>query len=151
MKIIIPLSALLLLFTGCGGGSNDGKIELSGTATWNGKSIERGEITLISPDQNVDAAKINNGKFQIRTQPGEKKVSVLAYREVGQMEDGRGGSTPISHQFIPHDYNRNSELTETIDTSMRQLTIAIDGEEIPTGKAEPPGEKNTPRPRAIAR
>ncbi len=108
-----------LLLCGCGG-SNGGTIEVTGTVTFDGTPVESGTISFLPKDgKGASAAgKIVSGQYTAAVPPGEKKVSIIGERVVGQ--DKRDPSDPnsetfdVTESFIPPQYNAKTTLTATI-------------------------------------
>ena len=94
-RFYLPLSlaaaSVALALLGCG----DGKTEIQGVATWNGTPIEEGYVELSPTDGQgqVVGADVKNGAFVLRTLPGEKQVSVVANKKIGEADTR--GSKPI--------------------------------------------------------
>ena len=128
LAIASGLSAVLL---GCGAG--DGKLAVEGTATWNGQPIENGyvEVSPASGPGQVDGADIVDGKFSLRTTAGEKRVSVVAQRKIGETAPTERIPTPepIYFQFLPKQFNENTTLTSTVDPGDPALVLDLTGEE----------------------
>jgi len=116
---------------GCG--SSDGKLTVEGTATWNGQPIEDGyvEVSPASGPGQVDGADIVGGKFSLRTSEGEKRVSIVARRKIGETEPTERIPTPepIYFQYLPKQFNDNTELTRTVTASEPALSLDLTGEE----------------------
>ena len=129
LAIVGFLSAVLL---GCGN-PGDGKTVVQGTATWNGHPIERGyvEVSPTSGPGQVDGADIVDGKFSLRTTTGEKRVSVVAQRKIGETPPSERipHPEPIYFQFLPQQFNDNTTLNLTIEASNPTVTLDLTGEE----------------------
>lgn len=122
------LTAFML---GCGGG--DGRIEVDGTITWNGQPIEEGyiEVSPVAGPGQVDGADIVDGKFSLRTTAGEKRVSVVARRKIGETAPTERIPTPepIYFQYLPPQFNDNTTQTLTIPPDVQQVNLDFMGEE----------------------
>ncbi|MEW4564367.1 hypothetical protein AB1K70_17645 [Bremerella sp. JC770] len=119
--------SFLLAAAGCSFGNSDGTTLVSGTVTFNGSPVENGKVILepTAEGERPFAGSIHDGKFQLRTTPGEKIVRITATR----LEDPQklsaemrrtmevGGNKTVPVQFIPAQYNRDSTLTVGIDAA----------------------------------
>ncbi|PQO39319.1 hypothetical protein C5Y96_05550 [Blastopirellula marina] len=117
----------MLAAGGCSAGHNDGTTLVSGTVTFNGSPLETGKVILesVQAGERSFAGSIHDGKFQMRVTPGEKIVRITATRLENpkklssemkrSMEVGGAGTVPV--QYIPAQYNRDSELKVEIDTT----------------------------------
>ena len=125
--IACGLAAALL---GCG---SDGKLAIEGTATWNGQPIEDGyiEVSPASGPGQVDGADIVDGKFTLRTTDGEKRISVVARRQIGETPPTERipHPEPIYLQFLPKQFNDNTQLTHTVKASDPTLALDLKGKE----------------------
>ena len=126
---ILGLSACL---AGCGRG--DGRIDVEGIATWNGKPIESGYIELQPGDGKgqLTGADIIDGKFTISVLPGTGRVTLIAHRQIGMTEptDRMPEPEPILFQFLPPKFNSSSELTYTVQADNPTLTFDLEGNEL---------------------
>jgi hypothetical protein len=111
----------VLLICGCGGpGAREA---ITGTVTFDGKPLDKGEITLI-PQTNTKGptagAEIVGGKFTIPaaggTFAGKFRVEITASRPTGRKGIDRLTGTPMSgsEQYIPSRYNTESQLTADV-------------------------------------
>jgi hypothetical protein len=104
----------ILVANGCGT-SGAKTCEVSGTVTWNGQPIPRGDIIFYPEDglETPEAAKIIGGKFHLRAKPGWKLVQIHASREVpGSLDPVM--QSPVREAYIPAEYNKNTILREEI-------------------------------------
>lgn len=114
------------VMTGCGG-NGEGRSVVSGTVSYLGKPIEKGQIRFIpSADSNLpmSAALIADGKYQIDRKggvpDGTYKVSIEAYRVPAKYAhlvkpDKPSGVEIPQQQYLPEKFNRATNLTITID------------------------------------
>jgi hypothetical protein len=123
---------------GCGG---DGKVPIQGTATWNGQPIEIGYVELQPTDNEGQfaSAEIREGKFTLRTSPGPRRVKVTASRQIGEIppSDRIPNPEPIMHQYLPSQFNTQSELETEIKADSPSLVLNLEGEEISPSGASP--------------
>lgn len=127
LLITCLLACSLLLAAGCSASNSDGTTLVSGTVTFDGSPLETGKVILepAQPGERPFAGSIHDGKFQLNATPGKKIVRITATRvedvkklssEMKRtMEVGGAGTVPV--QFIPAQYNRDSQLTVEIDAA----------------------------------
>lgn len=113
MGLLAACAALLLLLTsGCGG---DGKVPVSGSVSFDGQPVERGEISFVPVEagQSPDGGTIENGQFAFRTTPGAKRVEIRASRPLPPEKQTDAAGT-FYEDFIPARYNRESSLQQEV-------------------------------------
>ncbi|MDO4587291.1 MAG: hypothetical protein Q4C95_08345 [Planctomycetia bacterium] len=78
--------ALSLICLGCGSGNK--MVKVNGTITLNGEPIPKGTIQFIPVDGNTSegGGLIEDGKYTVNVEPGEKIVRVRGKKIVGQKE-----------------------------------------------------------------
>ena len=110
---LCSLGGLLFPLAGCGP-RGPRVYDVSGTATFDGKPIENGDIIFLAADGQVspDAGKIVDGKFQVRVKEGSKKVEIRATKEIGRTSMGA-----LYDDYIPSKYNGQTTLTAQIPTT----------------------------------
>ena len=93
---------------------------VSGTVTLDGQPLADGEIHFISKAEGtLDIVPIQGGKFEGQAKAGKRRVEISAYREE-QPAAGAGEPTmpgadaPTRVNYIPPQYNIESELTEEV-------------------------------------
>ena len=98
----------LLLLVGC---DRDPHVTVTGTATYDGKPIEVGEIILQPEDGVAPSAggTIENGRYTLRVMPGAKKVWINASKLVPVGNARAKDFEPVS--LIPPQYNYRTTLT----------------------------------------
>jgi|GEM_PF-6462614 len=124
---------LLVGLSGCGRGVGaDGKMAYSGTVTWNGTPLEKGTLLLTAADGDLDAAKIQQGTFEVRTRPGSKFVSVSAERFLGTPSATPADPFPaaVTFQYLPESVNKNSEIKTEVEEGATSITIELTGKEL---------------------
>ncbi|EAQ78493.1 hypothetical protein [Blastopirellula marina] len=113
------VAAVAMTLTGCGEQlDSEGYFVVSGEATWNGDPINDGLVIFRTTEngrKNVAAA-INDGKFEVKIQPGKKSVEITAMREVpGKFSVGASGEkVPATESFIPKQFNTETEIAVDI-------------------------------------
>ncbi len=87
---------------------------ISGTVTYNGKSLPDGSIVLLpeSGPGAADAGTIHDGRFAFAAHAGKKKVEIRATREVGPVIRSMGARDKQS--YIPAQYNSQTKLTAEV-------------------------------------
>jgi len=112
LRGILCALAALSLGAGCGGDEPSGpkKYPVSGTVHWEGKPIPKGHIIFAATDRSAadDAGKIVDGKYELRTTPGEKKVRVYAEKIKPTLDNVMGQRE--REMYIPARYNTETEL-----------------------------------------
>ena len=128
IQIVACVLAATALITGCGG-NNAGKSVVSGTVTFQGTPISKGQIRFIpSADSNLPmaAALIADGKYQLDRKggvpAGTYKVSIEAYRVPAKYahlvnQDQKAGPEIPQEQYLPEKFNRATTLTITVDAN----------------------------------
>lgn len=104
---------------GCSGSSGPGMVDVDGNVTMDGTPIEEGKILFrqVDGDQRAFAANIVNGAYQLESLPGNTRVEIRASRIIpGKFDMTNGTPEPVGEMYIPKRYNKESELTATIDS-----------------------------------
>lgn len=109
--------AAMLVTGGCGG--PDGRQAIEGTVTFDGKPLEKGQITF-TPQAGTNGptagAEIVDGKFSVPAAggpfAGRFRVEITASRPGSQKVTDRFTGKPVNsfEQFIPKKYNTESQL-----------------------------------------
>jgi hypothetical protein len=117
---VVSLAAMLII-GGCGG--SNGRQSLEGVVTFDGKPLEKGQITFV-PQAGTSGptagAEIIDGKFSIPAAggpfAGKFRVEITASRPGGQKVPDRftGKLVDAYEQFIPSKYNAESQLEAEI-------------------------------------
>jgi hypothetical protein len=105
---------VVVLLPGCSTGPRTYKV--SGTVTFDGKPLPDGDILFISLDKATGpvAAKIRDGRFELKAREGKKRVEVSAARILpGSKVRGAGGE-PVAEEYLPESYNNKSTLTAAV-------------------------------------
>ena len=105
----------ILVAAGCGR-EKPGTYEVRGTVAWQGAPVERGDIIFlpIDPELRAEGTKIKHGQFELRMQPGQRKVQIFASRDLpGQVDAVM--HAPLSKPYIPAEYNISTTLEAQIE------------------------------------
>lgn len=109
-RVIYPLIVgILLMAAGCG----EREYKVTGMVTFDGKPIENGSIVFESAEGGAGLANagISNGKYELQSKVGKKKVIISANRvRPGTEKDIQ----PSYDAYIPTKYNTDSELTKEV-------------------------------------
>ena len=112
----VGISAMLLCL-GCG--KSSGRQAIQGTVTLDGSPLESGTISFFpKPGTTSPSAgsAISQGEFHIAAEsgllPGTFRVEITARRATGEKryDDVMGKEYDVVEQFLPPQYNKNSEL-----------------------------------------
>ena len=116
------LVVVLLVFTGsCGG---DGRVDVAGQVTFDGKPIDQGTIDFVPADGQGPTAGglIQGGRYSVRVAPGRKRVEIQGCREVGRGRvvefDPDSPIVPITKPIVPEKYNTHTTLTIDVKKSV---------------------------------
>lgn len=114
MRAYLTLGALLVVsLAGCGS-SGPATYEVSGSVSFDGEPVAKGEILFRAADgaQATAAGKIADGKYTLRTTPGRKRVEIIATRTITAETPAASGEPAVRAQmFIPAQYNTQSTLS----------------------------------------
>ncbi len=133
VKAGMILAILVLTLAGGCGGSND-EITVSGQVTIDGAPIPTGVISFVDTDPSVAAGggPIKDGQYTATVTPGDKVVTVLGNKLVGQepeYEDVPDSPMRDKYEMItPPDYNAAhlSPLKATITGPQDDLDFDLD-------------------------
>jgi hypothetical protein len=107
------LLTLAILAAGCG---KPAAVPVTGTVTWDGKEMPDGKILFEDEDAKIPPASgdVKAGKYELRVQPGKKKVRITASREVpGAKVDPAMGGVP-RQSYVPARYNSDTTLSADV-------------------------------------
>ncbi len=129
----LPLLLLFSVLFASGCKSGDGKVDVSGTVTFNGKPVEEGTVQFVHTADTADTVTITNGKYATRIPPGSKKIAVHGYRKTGELlrdpTDKQSGY-PVVSNYIPAKFNDQSELTAEVSASGGTHDFNLTGEDL---------------------
>ncbi|MBI1347488.1 hypothetical protein GC163_14510 [bacterium] len=117
-SMLFLLCALPLV--GCGGGETGPKLyDVKGTVKFKDEPVESGEVIIESANGSGAPAGgvITGGTFEVKAPSGPKTVRITAMRDVpGKFrEDNPGEKVPVREQYIPKQFNDESDLTMTVE------------------------------------
>lgn len=137
MRKLVNLPVTLVILTlvlagGCGGSSDE--ITVSGQVTIDGAPIPTGVISFVDADPSVPAGggPIKDGRYTALVTAGEKTVTVLGNKLVGQEPEYEGvPDSPMRDKYemiTPPEYNAThlSPLRATIRGSQDDLDFDLD-------------------------
>lgn len=120
----VALTALVgavLVLAGCS--KEPPKAPVKGTVTLDKKPLKEGQILFVTPGKAPEALQITDGNFEGIVEVGDRRVEILAYKEV------KGGAMPgetpemTKANYIQPRYNVDSQLRATIpaggDTNLK--------------------------------
>jgi hypothetical protein len=98
----------------CGCGSR--RATVSGEVTVNGQPLEHGVIEYVPADGNGPPGRdaIRNGRYEVRTAPGNKWVRISAPVVLGKRSEWNGPNAPLVEvlgESLPARYQVQTELT----------------------------------------
>ena len=138
MNQLARFTALAIVF-GVVGCSKDGApsyVNVSGTVTYNGQPIPKGQITFSTDGRPPSMMEIVDGKFAGQAMVGSNKIMVSAYRKTNNerkipdsakkqyeayraMNKGGGDSgetfDPSMEDYIPKEWNRESTQVRVVE------------------------------------
>jgi hypothetical protein len=106
---------LIIEFSGCNRGPQ--QYTVTGAVTYQGAPIEEGN-SMFSDAKNISptaVGKIQNGRYQITTLPGEKQIRITAFKRTGKTIQTAMGTTPELVDLIPYKYNSATILSQTVE------------------------------------
>jgi hypothetical protein len=116
----ILVSITLFVLAGCGPAAVK-PVPVTGTVTLDGKPLQEGRISFITPGQVPELIEIEEGRFEGMAKPGVRRVEIAAYRPVRIGPEVPEAIRPLmkdgKENYLPARYHRNSELTQTVAES----------------------------------
>ena len=121
------LAAGLVALAGCGGG--DGKGEVTGTITFEGKPVEKGAITFRSADGKggVEGGFIVNGKYTVKAPLGPNKVEINGTKVIGKkrLYADKPDTMDLTDELLPKKYNEKTELTFDVKPGAQEKDFTL--------------------------
>jgi hypothetical protein len=111
--VLLLIGWLLSTSPGCGG-NGPTTYPVTGTVTFNGVPLDKGQIAMRSVDGHATptGGAIVDGKFALQSTAGEKIVEINATRESGPVNPTMGQAP--REQYIPKNYNVESTLRANV-------------------------------------
>jgi hypothetical protein len=146
----ITALAVVIGVVGCSKSKAPSYANVSGTVTYNGNPVEKGQITFASDGRPPTVADIVDGKYTGQAMVGSNRVSITAYRKAAktrmlpptaekqikayqEMYKSPGGSVPDAadpnlEDYIPDDYGKNTKQTRVVEAGVQnQFDFIIKG------------------------
>ena len=130
--------AIVIGMVGCNKDGAPAYVNVSGTVTYNGKLIEKGQITFSTDGRPPSAIEIVDGKFAGQAMVGSNRIMISAYRKTNkerkipesakkqyeayrQMNKGGGGESsepfdPSLEDYIPDEWGKESKQNRVVET-----------------------------------
>jgi hypothetical protein len=104
---VLPAALALLLTAGCGG---EPRYEVSGTVTFDGVAVERGEISFdpVDPGRAPEGGPIEGGRFAVEMTAGKKIVRIRGSRKLPPERQDNPEMGPLYEDYIPAAHNTES-------------------------------------------
>jgi hypothetical protein len=112
----ITLLCCFALLTGCAR-TGPRTYKVVGKVTLDGQPLPDGNIQFLPDDRalSIDGGSIEDGEFEFRAKPGQKKVSIRAARPDPKLKAVNGDPIPVD--YIPDRYNLKTTLTADVQAS----------------------------------
>ena len=131
LPVLVVLTCIALTF-GCGSDSVE-RATVSGAVTWDGTPVPKGQIRFIPTSGPIWTARIKDGRYSTDgtkgVPVGDLQVRIEGYR----IPSGYKGGTPTDddnpiplEQYLPAKYNKQTELTLTIDPGSNSVEKNFD-------------------------
>lgn len=116
---LLACGVWLIGAAGCGGRSD--RVVVSGTITYDGAPIEKGQIRFVPTNGAIVIDPIDLGHYSTADAGGvplgSHRIEITGYDGEEYANAPTGPGAPPVRQLLPEKYNRQSELTVTIDSS----------------------------------
>lgn len=112
------LGAMVCLLGGCGE-SGPRRYDISGTASFDGVPIEKGEISFVPSDPSMppEGGAIENGQFRFQALAGPKTVQIRGSRPLPPERQDNPEMGLLYEDFIPATFNTSSTLQAEVTSS----------------------------------
>jgi hypothetical protein len=143
------LALALAVVVGCGKSDGRTYANVSGTVTYNGKPLEKGQITFQIVGMPHTAADIVDGKYTGQAAVGSNRVAIAAFRKATKeralpetakkqyaayqaLNKGGGGGSlpqfdPSMEDYIPEDYGKESKQFRVVEPGQNTFDFNIKG------------------------
>ena len=118
---VILLFATIIGAVGCGGGDGLSKVLVSGSVTYGGKAVEKGQIRFVPQNSTagpITIASVDDGRYTTESSGGvpmgAHRVEIKGYDAHEYQTAPTGPGSPPVKQLLPDKYNRASTLTAEI-------------------------------------
>jgi hypothetical protein len=122
---VLLLISICLFNPGCR--KKDGKVQVSGTVTWNDKPVKSGFIMFKPLDSQLapEAGPIKDGQFSFSARPGKNTIDIRASEERGF---NAGMNQPNIVQYLPKEFNIESTMTKEVsETEKNEYEFKLTG------------------------
>ncbi len=95
---------------------------VSGSISLDGQPVSDGDILFLSADgaRGPDPGQIKNGKYELKTTAGSKRVQISVSKIRPGGARGAGGE-PVPEEYIPARFNLESELTADVQKAAENV------------------------------
>ncbi|EAQ82748.1 hypothetical protein [Blastopirellula marina] len=127
MKLLLPIGLILLACAACGP-SQAPMYHLQGEISYNGVPLQNGELLLQDAD-GVGASfhsVVTDGRYDLKTSPGEKLVQIKGYRKTGRIVEPNPGE-PVEEieSFLSKKFNDKSAMKITVNADRDDLDFHL--------------------------
>ncbi len=124
------LTCSSVTLVGCGDSET---VQVAGKVTVAGDNVAQGTIGFFPTNGQGPSAEavIDDGRYTATLTPGQKKIVIHGYRQVGEKFPwGRNAqSMPVLEEIVPEDYNTTSSLTADVQTDRDDLDFELNARE----------------------
>jgi len=109
----ILVVGIVALHAGCGPAAVP-KAAVSGTVTLDGKPMEEGEVSFVTPGLPPELVSVRNGTFQGKVGVGSRRIEIRAYRLGKPYFMGPTKFEPSPENYLPARFNSESNLVADV-------------------------------------
>ena len=130
----LAIGFLASALAGCGVGAKT-KVEVSGTVTYQGKTIDLGNIRFEPLDKTLGAegSEIKDGVYHVKLPLGKARVSISGAKKIGEKKRYNTPDSPMmpvyNPDFVPRKYNTiynpDNDLSCEITSDTNQLNFDL--------------------------
>lgn len=88
--------------------------QVHGKITLDKEPLKEGEIQFISPNNMAESLPIKDGAYDGKVTTGERRVRILAYKEVPALPMAGLPDQPTKANYLPARYNTDSDLKKEV-------------------------------------